>query len=51
MIFLSLSIPFLVLLYMTMNKPAVRKVKQGKTYSVILLDKNGNRIKGYTYIK
>lgn len=49
MILLSFLIPLLVFTVAT-SKPAPRKV-QGKVYSVVLLDKDGKRIKGYTYIK
>ncbi len=49
MILLSFLIPLLFFTVAT-SKPAPRKV-QGKVYSVVLLDKNGKRLKGYTYIK
>lgn len=52
MILLSFLIPFLFFTIAT-SKPVPKKSKytQGKIYSVVLLDKNGNRIKDYTYIK
>jgi hypothetical protein len=52
MILLSFLIPLLFFTIAT-SKPAPKKIKytQGKIYSVILLDKNGNEIKNYTYIK
>jgi len=52
MILLSFLIPFLFFTIAT-SKPTPRKSKyiQGKVYSVVLLDKNGNKIRGYTYIK
>lgn len=49
MILLSFLIPFLVFTVAT-SKPAPRKV-QGKVYSVVLLDKNGKKLKAYTYVK
>lgn len=49
---LSFLIP---LLFFTVaaSKPVPRKSKyvQGKVYSVVLLDKDGKKIKGYTYIR
>lgn len=46
-----LSLPFLVLLISSANKPVKPKRIYGKVYRVVLLDKEGNRIKRYTYIK
>lgn len=51
MIALMLSLPFLVLLISSANKPIKPKKSYGKVYRVVLLDKNRNRIKEYTYIK
>lgn len=52
MILLSFLIPLLFFAVAT-SKPAPRKSKyvQGEVYSVVLLDKNGKKIKGYTYIR
>lgn len=52
MILLSFLIPFLFFTIAT-SKPAPKKTKyvQGKVYSVVLLDKDGNKLKSYTYIK
>lgn len=52
MILLSFLIPLLLFTVAT-SKPAPRKSKyvQGKVYSVVLLDKEGKKIKGYTYVK
>lgn len=52
LILLSFLIPLYLFASLT-SKPAPRKNKyvQGKVYSVVLLDKNGNEIKKYTYIK
>ena len=49
LILLSFLIPLYFFASLT-SKPAPRKV-QGKVYSVVLLDKEGNKIKGYTYVK
>lgn len=46
-----LSLPFLVLLVSSANKPVKPKKSYGEVYRVVLLDKNRNRIKEYTYIK
>lgn len=52
MTLLSFLIPLLIFIIAT-SKPVPKKNKyiQGKVYSVVLLDKNGNKIKDYTYIK
>lgn len=50
MAFLMLLLPAIILPLITSDKPKP-VYKQGKIYSVVLLDKNGKRIKGYTYIK
>ena len=52
MILLSFLIPLLLFIVAT-SKPTPRKSKyvQGKVYSVVLLDKNGEKIKTYTYVK
>ena len=47
---------FLIPLYFfasVTSKPIKRKPKyvQGKVYKVVLLDKNGEKLKTYTYIK
>lgn len=51
MIALMLSLPFLVLLILTVNKPVKPKKFYGKVYRIVVLDKDGNSIKEYTYIK
>ena len=53
---LTTLISFLIPLYFfasITSKPIKRKPKYntGKVYKVILLDKNGEKIRGYTYIK
>ena len=50
MILLSFLIPLFLFTYVT-SKPVPKKSKYGKIYNVVLLDKEGNRIKGYTYIR
>lgn len=55
MIFTTL-LTFLIPLYFfasVTSKPVKRKPKYnpGKVYKVVLLDKEGNKIKGYTYVK
>lgn len=52
MILLLFLIPLLFFTIAT-SKPTPKKTKyvQGKVYSVVLLDKDGNKLKGYTYIK
>ena len=49
---LSFLIPLYFFASIT-SKPAKRKPKYntGKVYKVVLLDKNGEKIRGYTYIK
>lgn len=51
-IFLTFLIPLYFFASVT-STPVRRKPKynQGKIYNVVLLDKNGNKIKGYTYVK
>lgn len=53
---LTTLITFLIPLYFfasITSKPIKRKPKynHGKVYKVVLLDKDGNKIKGYTYIR
>lgn len=50
MVFLMLLLPAIILLLVTSDKPKP-VYKRGKIYSVVLLDKNGKRIKSYTYIR
>ena len=51
MILLSFLIPLLFFTVATSKPLRKRKHVQGKVYKVVLLDKNGEKIRGYTYIK
>jgi len=53
---LATLLTFLIPLYFfaSVTSPPVKrrpKYNQGKVYRVVLLDKNGKRIKGYSYVK
>ena len=49
---LTFLIPLFFFAHIT-SKPVLKKSKYnyGKVYSVVLLDKNGEKIRGYTYIR
>lgn len=51
LVFISLLLPMLIVYRLLFKPVKVKKIKPYKVYNVNLLDKSGNQIKRYTYVR